>query len=102
MAPRKVAVPVDVDFDALAREAVETEPVVYTFKLHGTTFTMATGDDCDFRVLDALGKNELAEAIRLLLGDAQYTKFTAKPVSMKLLTSVLQGWTGKKGTSLGE
>lgn len=103
MAPRKPAVPVDVDFDALAKEASATsEPIVYVFKLHGHTFTMPTGDDCDFRVLDALGRNELTEAIRYLLGDAQYAKFTSKSVSMGTLTAVLEGWSGKKGTKLGE
>lgn len=103
MAPRKTTapVPVDLDLDALEREATETLSP-FTFRLHGHVFTLATGEDSDFRVLDSLNRNELTEAIRLLLGEPQYEKFVSKPVSMKTLKTVLEGWSKHKGLSLGE
>jgi len=98
---RKAPTPVDLDLDALAREAT-SEAAPFTFRLHGQVFTLATGDESDFRVLDSLNQNDLTGAIRYLLGDTQYEKFVAKPVSMKTLKAVLEGWSKHKGLSLGE
>lgn len=104
MAPRKATTPVsvDLDLDALAREADPDAPTPFTFRIHGHVLTIATGEESDFRVLDALNQNQLTEAIRFLLGPDQYTKFTEKPVSMKTLKTVLEGWSSHKGLSLGE
>jgi hypothetical protein len=100
MAPRK-PVTVDLDLDALAKEATDsTAP--FSFRIHGHVLTIASGDDSDFRVLDALSKNDLTSAIQFLLGPDQYTKFTEKPVSMKTLKAVLEGWSNHKGLTLGE
>lgn len=99
---RKTPVPVDMDLDALAHEATDEAPAPFTFRLHGQVFSLAVGNECDFRVLDELGKNNLAEAIRMLLGPEQYDQFTTKPVSMKILTKVLEGWSTHKGLPLGE
>lgn len=104
MAPRKPATPpvtVDLDLDILDQEANETA-VPFTFRIHGHVLTLATADDSDFRVLDALSRNDLTGAIRFLLGDEQYAKFTEKPVSMRTLKKVLAGWSEHKGISLGE
>lgn len=101
-APRKIVV--DLDLDALDKEARATEgpQTPFTFRLHGITFSMTSGDDSDFRVLDELAKNNLPEAFRLLLGDAQYEKFVSKPVSMRTLKTLMNGWYEHKGTSTGE
>jgi hypothetical protein len=101
MAPRKPSTPVDLDLDALAREAND-DKTPFTFRIHGQVFSLASADECDFRVLDALDQGQLAEAIRLLLGDDQYSKFTTKPVSIKVLKDILGGWSEHKGLSLGE
>ena len=101
MAPRK-PVAVDLDLDALAREATDDKTTPFTFRIHGQVFSLADATECDFRVLDALDQGQLAEAIRLLLGDEQYAKFTTKPVSIKALKDILGGWSNHKGLTLGE
>lgn len=100
MAPRKT-VNVDLDLDALAREATDV-PEPFTFRLHGHVFSIAPGSDADFRVLDQINQDKIAEAVRLLLGEDQYSKFTEKPVSMRTLKALLNGWSAHKGVSLGE
>lgn len=100
MAPRKTAT-VDLDLDALAREAQET-PEPFTFRLHGHVFQMAAGSDADFRALDEINRDNITNAIRLLLGDEQFDKFVQKPVSMRTLRTLLEGWSNHKGLSLGE
>lgn len=100
MAPRK-PVTVDLDLDALAREATDT-PEPFTFRLHGHVFSIAPGSDADFRVLDQINQDKIAEAVRLLLGEDQYAKFTEKSVSMRTLKALLSGWSEHKGVSLGE
>ncbi len=96
----KTPVPVDLDLDALEKEATGLVP--FTFRIHGQVLTLDVGDECDFRVLDALGKNDLSLAIEYLLGPDQYAVFTQKPVSMKVLKAVLEGWSSHKGLPLGE
>lgn len=93
--------PVDLDLDALEREATD-QVTPFTFRIHGHSLSLVSGDDCDFRVLDALGKNDLSHAIELLLGPEQYAKFTEKPVSMRVLMKVLDSWSSHKGVPLGE
>lgn len=95
------AEPVDLDLDAIEREATD-QTAPFTFRIHGHTLSLATGDQCDFRVLDALGKNDMVRAVEFLLGPEQYVKFTEKPVSMKTLTRILEGWSSHKGVTLGE
>lgn len=103
---RKTTAPavVDLDLDALEKEAnaVGGQAAPFTFRIHGEVLSLVSGDDCDFRVLDALAKNDLSQAIELLLGPEQYAKFTKAPVSMKTLTKVLEGWSNHKGVALGE
>lgn len=98
---RKTPVPVDLDLDVLDAEANDTT-APFTFRIHGYVLTLASGDQCDFRVLDALDKNELGLAVSYLLGPEQYAKFTEKPVSMATLKRVLEGWSSHKGAPLGE
>lgn len=100
MAPRK-SVEVDLDLDALAREATDV-PEPFTFRIHGHVFSIAPGSEADFRVLDQINQDKIAEAVRLLLGDEQYAKFTEKPVSMRTLKALLSGWSSHKGLDLGE
>lgn len=100
MAPRKT-VTVDLDLDALAREATDV-PQPFTFRLHGHVFSIAPGSEADFRVLDQINQDKIAEAVRLLLGEEQYEKFTSKPVSMRTLKTILSGWSDHKGLELGE
>lgn len=100
MAPRK-PVSVDLDLDAVAREATDT-PEPFTFRIHGHVLSIPVGSEADFRALDEINRGNLTGAILRLLGDDQYAKFTQKPVPMKVLESLLEGWSQHKGLSLGE
>ncbi len=102
MTARKNTKPVEVDLDLDALDNEANGAVPFTFRIHGQVLSLDAGDECDFRVLDALGKNDLTLAIQYLLGPEQYEKFTAKPVSMKTLKAVLDGWSQHKGLPLGE
>ncbi len=102
MAARKT-VPVDLDLDALEKEALSSADTSgFTFRIHGHVLTMSIGENSDFRVLDALAKDNLTLAVSLLLGEEQYAKFTEKPVSMRTLKALLDGWYKAKGTTTGE
>jgi hypothetical protein len=87
------------DLDALNDEA---NGAPYTFKFGGKTYSMAAGEDADWRVLDALDKGDLAQAFKYLLGDEQYATFSSRPVSLRTFKRLLNEWSKFRGDVSGE
>lgn len=88
-------------FDLDAADA-EANGARFQFTSHGVTYEMETGEDCDWRVIDALDKGELATAMRYLMGQEQYAKFTAHKVTARGLKTLLSKWMAFKGDDVGE
>lgn len=87
------------DLDALDNEA---NGVPFTFKSGGQTYTMPSGEDADWRILDALDKGDLAQAVRYLLGDEQFAQFSDRKVTLRSFKSLLNHWSKFKGDAAGE
>lgn len=87
------------DLDAVTAEATTTEPFKFTF---GGEKYKVTAENADMRIVIRMTDNELAEALRLMLGAEQYARLDASPEAFtdERLAALYEGWCAHYG--LGE
>ena len=80
----------------------EAESTVVTITYDGVEYTFDTDDMDDVEFMLAMEKEQLATAIQILLGKAQFHKFVFKKRKLKELNDRVELMFEEKGASPGE
>lgn len=81
------------DLDAAVAERPDEEPVPFEFEWGGVAFTLPHPMDADLRVPKAVASGDYAETMRLLLGDAEWERFTqVAPATPRAFMKLSEAW----------
>ena len=90
------------DLDAVIAERRTTAREPFRFTFGGQTFELPA--DVDVRVATAVDRRDFDEALRRLLGPADYARLEAvdEVLTLSTLMALLDAWTDYLGTDVGE
>ncbi|MFG2960026.1 hypothetical protein ACGF5O_40675 [Streptomyces sp. NPDC048291] len=92
-------------FDVSAARAQRQEALgrTWSFTVDGDTFTLPTElTRRTARALRELDDNDVDGLLRVLLGDAQFTRFDLLDVTMQDIAAILEAYGKETGLGLGE
>ena len=91
---------VDFDLDAVVVEAETAEPFRFTWK--GETWELPLMDALEFADQIALESANVEDSLRLLMGDDQWERFIAHPISTGRARELIRRWQKWQGLEPGE
>jgi hypothetical protein len=86
----------------LRNAATAEEGKPFEFTVDGETFEFPPIAVSDWLITDKLQAGDLPGAIRTLLGDEAFARFTKLRISLAEINGLLNAYTASMGTSLGE
>lgn len=88
------------DLDALEVEGEDSPPFEFTYK--GEKFTMPAAVAMPWQDQLALERADQLESMRLILGDEQFDRLRALPMSAARLAKLIEKWQEHQGLQPGE
>lgn len=85
--------------DALKAEAQDAD---VTFEYDGEPYTIKPMNKMPLEFLEAIEDGKMIRAVKSMLGEEQYRKFSAKPRIVEDLNNLLTASTNAVGVSVGE
>src|SRR5689334_15185887 len=83
-----------------AQKAEDGEP--FPFTVDGEVFTFPAPLAIDWHVMAAIAEGELAQAVKMLLGDEDFARFDKIPLTLADLNALFEAYGRSAGIDVGE